>query len=81
MEDELSFNDLEFSHIQSFVHANQDRTKSVRYGLDTNNVSYFTVFSANMFKNSLETIDHDDRLMSDLAYYMRTVWEHVVSHY
>jgi hypothetical protein len=172
MDDELSFNDTEFSHIHSFVHLNNDRTKAVRYGLDTN-VSYFTVFSlfiftylwtlamtaipllvevkpsdyyvhnnwytgndimrliepiggfmlnfmvfqnsgifrretnkssvtcifvfffgaalygqgagfhtaSNMFKNSLETIDNNDRLMSDLAYYMRTIWEHIISHY
>ncbi len=37
--------------------------------------------AANMFKNSLETIDHDDRDLQDLAYYMRTVWEHIVGHY
>jgi hypothetical protein len=37
--------------------------------------------ASTMFKNSLETTDHDDRLASDLAYYMRTVWEHIISHY
>ena len=36
--------------------------------------------ASNTFKNALETIPQDDDI-EDLYYYMRTVWEHDVSHY
>jgi hypothetical protein len=38
---------------------------------------------SNMFKNCLEAVMevHDDDLVRDLYIYMRTVWEHLVSHY
>jgi len=41
--------------------------------------------AANMFKNALETImtndDPNSREYGDLHYYMKTIWEHIVSHY
>lgn len=37
--------------------------------------------SSTMFKNGLETVDYNNRDLTDLAYYMRTVWEHIASHY
>mmetsp|Transcript_22376 Transcript_22376/g.37425 ORF Transcript_22376/g.37425 Transcript_22376/m.37425 type:complete len:336 (-) Transcript_22376:180-1187(-) len=38
--------------------------------------------AAAMFKNSLETLQNvDDDRLDSLHYYMRTVWEHGVSHY
>jgi len=39
--------------------------------------------ASNMFKNSLEDVqaDYDDDRYHALHYYMRTVWEHGVSHY
>jgi hypothetical protein len=39
--------------------------------------------ASNMYKNSLEKIQaqHDDDYYDALHYYMRTVWEHEVSHY
>jgi hypothetical protein len=37
--------------------------------------------AANMFKNGLDTIDYDDTKMADMFYWMRTVWEHIISHY
>ncbi len=37
--------------------------------------------AANMFKNGMQTIDFDDRDMKDMYYWMRNIWEHIVSHY
>lgn len=39
--------------------------------------------ASNMYKNSLEQIrnNRDDDFLDPLGYYMRTVWEHEVSHY
>ncbi len=38
--------------------------------------------SANMFKNALETVmGDDDRGLENLHYFMKSVWEHAVSHY
>jgi hypothetical protein len=37
--------------------------------------------AANMFKNAVETLPAQDDEVQDLHYYMRTVWEHEVSHY
>lgn len=38
--------------------------------------------AANMFKNALESYPYNnDHTLSDLHYYMRTVWEHDVGHY
>ncbi len=37
--------------------------------------------AANMFKNALDKIEYDDPNLTDLAYYMRTIWEHIVGHY
>jgi hypothetical protein len=34
-----------------------------------------------MFKNAVETLPAQDDQVNDLHYYMRTVWEHEVSHY
>jgi hypothetical protein len=37
--------------------------------------------ASNMFKNAMQTIDYDDRDMTDLYFWMRTIWEHIISHY
>ena len=29
-----------------------------------------------MFKNSVESIEHDDTIVNDVYFWMRTVWEH-----
>lgn len=39
--------------------------------------------ASNMFKNDLESVMqiHDDAVIKDLHFWMRTVWEHQISHY
>lgn len=39
--------------------------------------------ASTMFKTSVKSIAelHDDAVVTDVSYWMRTVWEHIVSHY
>ena len=39
--------------------------------------------ASNMFKNNLESVMqiHDDIIVKDLHFWMRTIWEHQISHY
>lgn len=34
-----------------------------------------------MFKNATYDIPHDDAIVKDLIFWMRTIWEHAISHY
>lgn len=36
---------------------------------------------ANMFKNALQTMNHDDGEIGEFYYWVRTVWEHTIGHY